>query len=400
MMHKASKLPHRPQGMWVTLASMVLATVLGSVHAFSVFLEPMENYFQTSRSQVSLTYSFTLLSLTVGVLLGHRFYGLLRPASLSIAVCGLALIGTLIAASATHIIMVWLGYSLLFGLANGLGYGFALQISAQSNLENKGFVMGLVTASYALGSVLSPWPLAFVLNSFGLMWAMLSLTSALFVIMPVVSGLLYWSRTQLHVSPPDHKQSPRVNHHVIFFFWLAYGLAVMAGLMAIGHATAIADQAGLNGQLILIAPSVLALFSMSGSLLGGWMADRVSFKVTLTVLPLLSALSLALLALFLVDISMLFGLGVTGITYGAIISIYPAAIATHFGAVEGVRIYGKVFIAWGIAGFVGPWLAGSLYDLNGDYRLALIIASIAGLGSALVVFTLLNDKVGTAYEAY
>ena len=391
-MHKASKLPHRPQGMWVTLASMVLATVLGSVHAFSVFLEPMENYFQTSRSQVSLTYSFTLLSLTVGVLLGHRFYGLLRPASLSIAVCGLALIGTLIAASATHIIMVWLGYSLLFGLANGLGYGFALQISAQSNLENKGFVMGLVTASYALGSVLSPWPLAFVLNNFGLMWAMLSLTLALFVIMPVVSGLLYWSRAQLHVSPPDHKRSPRVNQHVIFFFWLAYGLAVMAGLMAIGHATAIADEAGLNGQLILIAPSVLALFSMSGSLLGGWMADRVSFKVTLTVLPLLSALSLALLALFLVDISVLFGLGVTGFAYGAIISIYPAAIATHFGAVEGVRIYGKVFIAWGIAGFVGPWLAGSLYDLNGDYRLALIIASIAGLGSALVVFTLLNEK--------
>ena len=392
MMHKASELPHRPQGTWVTLASMVLASVLGSVHAFSVFLEPMENYFQTSRSQVSLTYSFALLSLTVGVLLGHRFYSLLRPASFSIAVCGLALIGTLIAASATHIIIVWLGYSLLFGLANGLGYGFALQISAQSNLENKGFVMGLVTASYALGSVLSPWPLAFVLNNFGLMWAMLSLTLALFVIMPVVSGLLYWSRAQLHVSPPDHKHSPRVNQHVIFFFWLAYGLAVMAGLMAIGHATAIADQAGLNGQLILIAPSVLALFSMSGSLLGGWMADRVSFKVTLTVLPLLSALSLALLALFLVDISVLFGLGVTGFAYGAIISIYPAAIATHFGAVEGVRIYGKVFIAWGIAGFVGPWLAGSLYDLNGDYRLALIIASIAGLGSALVVFTLLNEK--------
>lgn len=392
MMHKASELPHRPQGTWVTLASMVLASVLGSVHAFSVFLEPMENYFQTSRSQVSLTYSFALLSLTVGVLLGHRFYSLLRPASFSIAVCGLALIGTLIAASATHIIIVWLGYSLLFGLANGLGYGFALQISAQSNLENKGFVMGLVTASYALGSVLSPWPLAFVLNNFGLMWAMLSLTLALFVIMPVVSGLLYWSRAQLHVSPPDHKHSPRVNQHVIFFFWLAYGLAVMAGLMAIGHATAIADQAGLNGQLVLIAPSVLALFSMSGSLLGGWMADRVSFKVTLTVLPLLSALSLALLALFLVDISVLFGIGVTGFAYGAIISIYPAAIATHFGAVEGVRIYGKVFIAWGIAGFVGPWLAGSLYDLNGDYRLALIIASIAGLGSALVVFTLLNEK--------
>ena len=103
---------------------------------------------------------------------------------------------------------------------------------------------------------------------------------------------------QLYVSAPDHKNSLGVGQHVIFFFWLAYGLAVTAGLMAIGHANAIAEQAGLNRQLILIAPSVLALFSMCVSLLGGWMADRVSFKVTLTVLPLLSALCLVLLALF------------------------------------------------------------------------------------------------------
>jgi len=88
---------------------MLLASVLGSVHTFSVVLEPMENYFQTSQFQVSLTYSFTLLSLTVGVFLGCFLWGLLRPANFSIAVFGLALIGTLIAASATHIIMVWLG---------------------------------------------------------------------------------------------------------------------------------------------------------------------------------------------------------------------------------------------------------------------------------------------------
>ena len=111
MMRKALEFPHLLQGTWVPPASMLLASILRSVHAFSIFLEPMENYFQTSRSQVSLTYFFTILSLTVGVLSGQHFYGLLRPASFSIAVCGLTLVGTLIAASATHICMVWLrGY--------------------------------------------------------------------------------------------------------------------------------------------------------------------------------------------------------------------------------------------------------------------------------------------------
>ena len=62
--------------------------------------------------------------------------------------------------------------------------------------------------------------------------------------------------------------------------------------MAIGHATAIAEQAGLNRQLILIAPSVLALFSMCGSILGGWMVDRGPFKVTLNgVTFIISSLS-------------------------------------------------------------------------------------------------------------
>ncbi|WP_424945653.1 MFS transporter [Candidatus Spongiihabitans sp.] len=381
MMQQKSK----HQGTWVVLASMLLVLVLGSVHAFSVFLEPMERHFQVSRSQVSLTYSFTLLTLTVGVLFGHRLYGLLRPAGFAIAVCTLALIGALIAASANHIATVWFGYSLLFGFANGLGYGFALQISAQSNLDNKGFVMGLVTASYALGAVLSPWPLAFALSTFGLVGAMLSLALVLLLIMPIAGGLLDLAQAELHVSASNHQNSESVDKQAVFFFWLAFGLAVMAGLMATGHATAIAQQAGLDKRLMLIAPSVLALFSMAGSLLGGWIADRISFRVTLTLLPLLSAVSLLLLSLFLIDSSVLFGLGVIGFAYGAIISVYPAAIATRFGVVEGVRIYGKVFIAWGIAGFLGPWVAGKLYDIHADYRPALIVASIAGICSALCI---------------
>lgn len=373
------------QGIWVVLASMLLVLVLGSVHAFSVFLEPMEKHFQVSRSQVSLTYSFTLLALTVGVLFGHRLYGLLRPTNFAIAVCALALIGTLIAASANHIATVWFGYSLLFGIANGLGYGFALQISAQANLDNKGLVMGLVTASYALGAVLSPWPLSFALTTFGLAGAMLSLALVLLLIIPIAGGLLYFSQSELHVSSSRHENNQRADKHAVFFFWLAFGLAVMAGLMTTGHAIAIAKQAGLDTRLLLIAPSVLALFSMIGSLLGGWIADRISFRVTLTFLPLLSAFNLLLLSLFLIDSSVLFSLGVTGFAYGAIISIYPAAIATRFGVVEGVRIYGKVFVAWGIAGFLGPWVAGKLYDIYADYRLALIVASIAGICSALCI---------------
>ena len=69
----------------------------------------------------------------------------------------------------------------MFGAANGLGYGYALQISAQANPRYKGFAMGLVTASYALGAVLAPWPLSVALDHFSLNGTMIGLA---FLLLP------------------------------------------------------------------------------------------------------------------------------------------------------------------------------------------------------------------------
>ena len=80
------------------------------------------------------------------------------------------------------------------------------------------------------------------------------------------------------------------------------------------------------------------------------------------------------------------GLAATGFVYGAIIAIYPTVINQRFGAIDGIRVYGKIFTAWGFAGLFGPWLAGRLYDLHADYSIALLIAAIAGLLSAVIAF--------------
>ena len=67
-------------------------------------------------------------------------------------------------------------------------------------------------------------------------------------------------------------------------------------------------------------------------------------------------------------------LAVIGACYGATISICPAIIAKRYGD-EGPAVYGRVFIAWGVAGLSGPWLAGALFDAQGDYALALWLAA-------------------------
>ncbi len=61
------------------VSASLLAATLGSVHAFSVFLIPLESSFETTRSMVSLTYSLALVALTVAVLLGHHVFSRFSP---------------------------------------------------------------------------------------------------------------------------------------------------------------------------------------------------------------------------------------------------------------------------------------------------------------------------------
>ena len=45
-----------------------------------------------------------------------------------------------------------------------------------------------------------------------------------------------------------------------------------------------------------------------------------------------------------------------------------------------------MFTAWGVAGFLEPWVAGRLYDLQSSYTLALLLAGVAALLSAGFAF--------------
>ena len=64
---------------WLTLLTGSLVMVaLGSLHAFSVFLQPLEKVFETERASVALVYSLALISLTV--LAVTAYFGVARAA--------------------------------------------------------------------------------------------------------------------------------------------------------------------------------------------------------------------------------------------------------------------------------------------------------------------------------
>lgn len=368
-----------PKGRIVLFAASLVSMVLGSIHAFSVFLEPLETEFGSSRATVSLIYSFSLVFLTTAVLFGPVVYARLKPATIYVLVGVLGAIGAGLSGIAGGLVFVWVGYSLIFGIANGLGYGFGLQFAARANPDHAGLAMGIVTAAYALGAVLAPFGFQVALAVGGVFLAMMTLCLAIFL---VSIGAAVWigrSGAQ-YVDAQDEPGGSSLPWGRIATIWMAYGSSVAAGLMAIGHAAGIASTVGFSGW---IAAAAIAGGNLMGCLVCGWLSDRAGHRGMLTILPLIGAMALLMLVIFPGQTIAL--LGVVGFAYGGTIATYPAAIARLFPGEDGPRAYGRVFTAWGAAGLLAPWFAGQIYDWDRSYSPALWAAAVLGVISAVTV---------------
>ena len=366
----------------ILLAGSLLAMALGSVHAFSVFIEPLEARFGESRANISLVYSTALIAITIMVSLGGRIYHRAPAWVLSTVLSVVAVFGLALSAMASGLWQVWLGYGVLFGVANGLGYGYALQLSAQAWPGREGLAMGVITAAYALGASVFPVLFDLALAWQGFAGAMVLLAVVLIFVGGLASALFNRTGARFQRTAGEERASLPPTTEIVVL-WLAYGLAVTAGLMAIGHATGIAKSLGAAAAGIVAAPVVIALCNMLGSLGGGWLADRVGPVRILTGLAMLSALVLLALGGG-AGVSPLAGLGLIGLAYGAVITVTPAMIARRFGVASGVAVYGRVFTAWAVAGLGGPVLAGWLYDRTGVYDIALIVAGCLAAKSGLI----------------
>lgn len=371
---------------------MLVTCVLGSIHAFSVFIAPLEDILHAPRADISLLYSGALVCLTVMVLVGHRLYSLASPPVLIAIACFGAASGTFIAANAGQWWLLFMGYSVLFGAANGLGYGFVLQLVARCWPERKGFAMGAVTATYAVGATIFSWIYARLIDTYSVSTTFSVMSLVLVLTGIVTSSLIYFSKARYQRESQERASGKPLNIRHIVLLWIGYGFSVAAGLMAIGHATGIVHTKGASLVFAVLGAMFIGLGNAVGGFVAGWLADIWPLRRLLVGLPLLSAAMLFLLATISNPSLAVLALAIIGLAYGAIIAVYPYAVAIYFDEHDTPKAYGRVFTAWGLAGLAAPWMAGKLFDANGNYTLALIIAASAALVSVVSIFLLTESS--------
>jgi len=86
------------------------------------------------------------------------------------------------------------------------------------------------------------------------------------------------------------------------------------------------------------------------------------------------ALLIVLLAFPSVSMAYL-ALIVVGACFGGCSATYPITVTGYYGLPALARVYGRIGLAYGLGGLLGPFIGGALFDAGGNYDTAIAIAA-------------------------
>jgi MFS family permease len=293
--------------------------------------------------------------------------------------------GLLVAATASGPLALWCGVALLFGAANGLAYGVAAELAARIPEARRGTGTGLVVAAYAAGPVVLGLVAPAALRAFG--WR-----PCLAGLAVIVTGLL---AVAAQLAPAEGMQgrgrasaAARSSRGTVIVLWLVFAGGTAPGLMLFAHAAPLAADRQLSPQTAGLAVTALAAGNLAGRLLAGWWSDRIGRLPALTAALATAAVSIGGLAGPTASLVVLTGFLGTGLAYGAVSSLIPAATADRFGAGAFSAAYGRVFTGWGCAGLLAPLAGEHIIRISNEHPALLGLAATPLIPAAVGVLLL------------
>lgn len=378
----ASK-PHR-QALAAVAAVLVMAAV-GTLYAWSIFVEPIEARFSQSRAATSLIFSTATVAFTIGMLAAPLLRPGRSPQGVALFSCLLAAGGLALSAAAETVWLIVLGFGVVFGLANGFAYSNSLQVVQHAAPHRRGLFTGIAVSSYMLGTAIGSPLLSAATRSWGYQAALLILAAVLVAAGAVAFLLLRRSRVGESIErATENGATPAAPIGAIALLWLLFFLSSLVGVMTLAHAAPMAASFGGGERHLALAVSLVALGNVAGRFAGGWLSDRLSPRSLLCGAPALSAAALAaVIAMPRLEVLLASLCGV-GVGYGCIAGCLPAIVSRAYGNHAMASLFGRIFTAWGVAGLAGPYLAGILFDGRGDYTTAIVAAAFTAVAAALL----------------
>jgi len=443
----------------VVIGAILIQLCLGAIYAWSVFTttlkaSPESGGYGFSATQTQWIFSAGLATFALVMLFAGRWQAKAGPRT--VAVVGGLVLG------AGYILGGFIGKTFIsqlvcIGIIGGAGIGLAYVVPIAVGVkwfpDKKGMITGLAVAGFGFGATIWVklagswvWEGGLLAKADGLFG--LPSVQAVFVIYGIAFLILVLLGSFVMVNPPAgwkpagwNPMGPSnggkklaavadLGTGQMFATPQYWGLLLMftgsalAGLMVIGcirlfGVDSLISNGVVTGDVLkevrdtagTIAGTAMAWYAILnglGRIVWGTVSDKIGRKVALFLMCLIQGIMM--LAFYQVGaskIGLIIGACIIGFNFGGNFALFPAATADFFGNKNVGTNYPWVFLAYGIAGIVGPQIAGFFKDAAPvaqtvaevsatAWRTPFIIAGVACLVAAVIGLVLKAPKAPKA----
>ncbi|NLD37835.1 MAG: MFS transporter [Desulfatiglans sp.] len=391
-------------GYAIVFASFCLQILgLGMFNSFGVFINPLVSDFGWSRASLTGALSFVyVIAALVSIVLG-RLNDRFGP-RLIMTICGVVLgVGYLLMSRIWSIWSFYIFCCLFIGIGISGVDVVLLSTIARWFIIKRGLLTGIVKVGTGAGMFIMPLIINKLINYYGWRNTLIILGIIVLILFFIVSQMLVRDPFIKGLAPDgDRDIKNRVKSHIekgisfkkaigtrqFYTIAIVYTLFYTCSNTMMIHIVPHGLDLGLTGGDAAKVLSTLGAFSIFGRLLMGAAGDRVG-NISAMFVCFIFLLSGLMWLQFSHNMWMLIIFAmIHGFAHGGVFSVISPILAELFGTVSHGLIFGITAFISSMGGFIGPVMAGYLFDRTGSYSAAFIVLAAMSFTGLITSLTL------------
>lgn len=396
---------------WIyAIVGVLVLLVAGLVYAWSVMGGVINRELNIAQGPLSATFTIVMAFFCVGCLIAGILAKKVKPMFYVMLAAVLFLVGFLVAATTTNVVLLYVGFGILGGLGSGFAYNAVMSTISSWFPDKQGLISGVLLMGFGLSAFLvGKLFVAVCPESDPASWrtAFRVMAVVIFVVLMICS--LFFVKPGEDFVPPASAKKKEVRQPASDVntaqmcktpaFWLYYVWAILvsaAGLVLVSQANGIASQVGteIAAGTIATVVGLISIFNAIGRVIFGNLFDKKGYKPTMILCMILFVIAGIILWLALSSNAfalIVAGFIVGGFAYGGVTPTNSAIISDFFGRTHYPLNFSIINTNLLIASFAST-IAGNLRDATNSYASCIIMLIGVTVAGALVFLGIRRPK--------
>jgi OFA family oxalate/formate antiporter-like MFS transporter len=394
------------QGIKILMTGSILQLFLGILYVWSVFVIPVNKFYNWSVDSVKLTSSFMLCFFVIGILAGGK-------AQMKIGVKFTTLIGGLMVAAgmlATSLIpaggnapvfLIYTFYGIIGGFGVGAGYNAIISTAQKWFPQNRGFATGVSVCAFGLSTVVFAPLVTTLIGKFDVKYTFLILAGSFAAAVLLLFSFIKTPEQVANAAAPILKGKQYTTLEMIKtprFYLIA--LSLMFGTSVFFIILPSLKELAVNRGLESFATGIVMFTGIANALgrLGApLMSDKIGREMADVII--LAATALGAFGLcFANGVLLIVIIAVVAFCYGGYSGLYPVLTSENFGIKNIGSNYGAVMVGFMLSALLFPIV---IKKIDGQKLQFITLGALAAVGVVLVIILKLinlkqanNDAIG------